>query len=345
MMSKRKIRAVLPNGLEVTIDSDDNPATNDKLNAQFRDLLTSSSSKENDLRDFLINTFSTVFECSDPTVKPVIFDGPNEVGVDFAFKMKGENSFVGVHLKSNRVLNMHLKSDLVARAKSFKKHLPMAKVMYLIAGNELIEPKVNLGDLQQNFEFKTFSWAKLFLNLKERKKVNESQVVVLFHIVDFSRKIIRELIRDPGVLSGIDDRKFEELIATLLYDIGLEDVKITENSAESRDIEITFTNPSTGNREIYFIECKHWVSGNTINASWVVKLQDVVNRENARGGILLSSSGFGPKLVEQKVSFEKSRIYLRDGHDISNWLSIWERRYGSLIFEPISPIDILGISA
>src|SRR5262249_5832669 len=141
--------------------------------------------------------------------------------------------------------------------------------------------------------------------------------------------LLEQLLRNPKLLEAIDDRKFEEIVATLLFDIGLEDVHITETGGDGgRDIIATHVSPNTRQPEIYFIECKHWVSGRRITARWAFKLASVVKDSNATAGLLLSSSGFGPKLIEQEASFERSGIHLRDAQDISKWLSIWERRYG-----------------
>src|SRR2546426_2080806 len=50
---------------------------------------------------------------------------------------------------------------------------------------------------------------------------------------------LRRLAANPGLLRAIDDRKFEELVATLLSDLGLQDVELTPPRKDGRSEEHT----------------------------------------------------------------------------------------------------------
>jgi hypothetical protein len=168
--------------------------------------------------------------------------------------------------------------------------------------------------------------------------------VVLIEVMRGSRRLLQAIVSNPSVLAGIDDRKLEELIATLLFDLGLHDAQLTPPRHDGGcDIVLEHLEPVTGQRQRYLVECKHWVSGNKVTMRWAVSLLQVSGQENAAGAILLSSSGFGPKLLEQQTTFSQQGLFLKNQIDLLRWIRIWERQYGSVLMEPVDPKKVLAL--
>lgn len=344
----RKLKAILPTGDEVAIDIHNEPTSVSEepikeKHELLKSLLNFESTKETHLHDFLANSLPVIFEDADVSHAPVPLNQTQYHGVDLVFRRKNSLGIAGVELKHHRMKQSIKKEQVERQLNSFIQKYPNAEVLYLIGSEQYLSSTKELDNISDKIYVKPLSWEGICKSLEVKENDYPEATVILVDVANFSRNLIKRLLMKPSLITDIDDRKFEEVIATLLFDIGLEDVQITENSAKSRDIIVTHRNPITKNKEVYFIECKHWVSGRTIKASWAIKLERVVKEEEATAGILLSSSGFGPKLIEQTVTFEKNGIYLRKNQDITKWLQIWERRYGSVIVEPVSPRDILGI--
>ena len=190
-----------------------------------------------------------------------------------------------------------------------------------------------------------FGWPSLTETLRHSR--NEDPVgyeVHLLTIVRASRQILQCIARDPALLSGVDDRRFEELVATVLFDLGFDDVELTPPRQDGGiDIIVRHQSPRTGLVETYLFECKHWTSGHLVTARWAFSLLDVVRSMDAKAGILVSSAGFGPKLLEAEATFRKKGVFLKDGVAFSRWVGAWERRYGQLLMTTLDPLCVLGL--
>lgn len=131
--------------------------------------------------------------------------------------------------------------------------------------------------------------------------------------------------------------KFSEIeVHEYLYSRGLE--ALTEDEPVETEVFPSGThNDSNGNNSRFLIECKHWVSGKKVTMRWALHLMSVRRNEKADGAILLSSSGFGPRLLDHEVTLAADKLYLRGTRQLFRWIKLWERQYGSIITEPAPP--------
>jgi hypothetical protein len=233
-----------------------------------------------------------------------------------------------------------LKSDLKQVREFIDRRPPPTRVeiAYVIAGRRSqIERFSPQDQFAGDVPVVVLSWDDVVDRLIENTPSHPPLQIVLAETVALSRRLLRALARDPSLLRGIDDRKFEELVATLLFDLGAQHVELTPaRQDEGRNIIVTHMDLS-GTRRTYLIECKHWVSGEKVTARWAISLLDIVQDERATGGILVSSSGFGPRLLEQEATFLERGLRLRDSQALNRWISIWQRQYGSVLIEPVDP--------
>jgi hypothetical protein len=138
--------------------------------------------------------------------------------------------------------------------------------------------------------------------------------------------------------------RFEELVATLLHDLGFEEVELTPPRKDGGiDVIAIHWNSITNQREVYLFECKHWISGKMVHMKIATRLQEVVKSRKAAGGVLLAPGGFGPKLVEQEVQLRQERIHLKGKGEFLQWVEMWERTYGALLLTKVDPLKIVGL--
>ena len=190
------------------------------------------------------------------------------------------------------------------------------------------------------------TWADVAARLTvttESEHDNSVYTIILVEIATGARRLLRALAAHPELLSGVNDLRFEELVATLLFDLGFEEVELTPARADQgRDVIVTRRNPANGIREVYLFECKHWVSEKKVHTKIAAKLLDVLERDDATGAILLSSSGFGPRLLEQEAAYTRKGLRLRTEQHLRSWVSAWERYYGSVLISPLDPFELMG---
>jgi len=220
------------------------------------------------------------------------------------------------------------------------------KVAYVIAGRRSAMTAVGREHVRQSatsVPVQVWTWDDVAERLRGTGNPEPDYEIVLIEVVELSRRLLRALVKAPALLAGIDDRKFEELVATLLFDLGLQDVELTPARKDGgRDIIARYDDPATDRRYTYLVECKHWVSGNKVTLRWALSLLDIAKRDSASGVVLLSSSGFGPKLLEQEASLNAKGLKLRDSQDLHRWIDLWERQYGSVLLQPVDPLAVFA---
>jgi transcriptional regulator with XRE-family HTH domain len=142
-------------------------------------------------------------------------------------------------------------------------------------------------------------------------------------LIEVSSELIKQLAASPRQLYSLPPRKFEELIAELLHDMG-SDVQLTPQSKDGgRDVLASMTTPL--GKLLVIVECKRYAEHRKIGAAIVERFLWTVDRKDrASLGILATTSSFthDARLLE---SSNKWRLGLRDYHQLVEWLS----RYGT----------------
>jgi hypothetical protein len=161
-------------------------------------------------------------------------------------------------------------------------------------------------------------------------------------VVSAMRTACRQILRALAVRPVVDHRRFEEVVATLLADIGFDVVELTPNGRDGgKDIILRHRNLATNEDELSLVECKHWTNGRRVSVDLVATLQDVCKRETATAGVMVASSGFTPALLELRSEFALNGIYLRAGDDLTGMIRTWERTFGSPETYAVDPRHIL----
>ncbi len=353
MAESRKFKAVLANGKAVTIsesgDSATGPAALASAPGQLSEMLASEATTKTDLLRFVHSVLAAIIPSCDPS-KPIEESSimNSTMGVDFVYHRRGAANLGVAQVKSARLTHQEFAKAVVEQSRHLVETISYAhsklSEAYIVAGRRE-EPALNLGeDAEHVLEvINWLTWDDVvdLLVVQGEDQALEVLTVVVAEIVDSCRRLLRLLIERFDRLSAIDHRRFEELVATLLHDVGFSSIELTPAGPDGgRDIIAEHRSQNTGNRETYLIECKHWLSGKKVHIRYAVSLLDVVRAESANGGVLLSSAGFGPRLLECEGQLRQRHLYLRDASDLREWLSIWERTYGRPLATPVDPLAL-----
>lgn len=346
----RLFRSTLPNGQKVCISCDqaNSEGSADEIaseGARLTSLLNSQTS-EAALLQFIEDVCPAIFPEAAPNPQVIRAHGSAERGLDLAFVLRDQTGVGAIEIKHPSSHVTQAATSATRQIRSFLAgHLSPSpvKVVYVIAGRGTIAPRAmeTMEKLQDDtgVPIHLWSWDTVAEKLKVpgNKPEGDDITVVLVEVIDFSRRLLRRLVEHPQLLDGIDDRKFEELLATLLSDLGLQDVELTPPRKDGgKDIVATHVN-ADGSRSRFLIECKHWVSGAKVTMRWAIRLLSIKKKEGADAAILLSSSGFGPRLLDQELFLKKDRLFLRGAEHLAKWVQLWERQYGSFVIQPVPP--------
>jgi len=132
-------------------------------------------------------------------------------------------------------------------------------------------------------------------------------------------EIIRQLAQDPEFLFKIDWRKLEEIIAGAYQRDGWSEVILTPRSGDSgRDIIATRTDVGAIR---FYDQVKAFNPGHLVTADDVRAMAGVLYRDqNVSKAIVTTTSRFAPGVFDEWKSFTPTRLELKEGAQLLEWL-------------------------
>jgi len=136
-------------------------------------------------------------------------------------------------------------------------------------------------------------------------------------VLDVSDEIKRYLARYPGHIHHLTPHRFEELIASILRDLGL-DVEITQATRDG-GVDIYAYVRSQVASFLMLVECKKWAPERPIGIDVVQRLYGIQQGTSANKSMVVTTSYFTRPAQEQCRQYYPL-MELRDFEDIKNWL-------------------------
>lgn len=134
---------------------------------------------------------------------------------------------------------------------------------------------------------------------------------------DISEEIKKFFKKYPQKLYDINPRKFEELIASILEDLGFT-VELTKATRDGgRDIIANIRNEVTN--FLAYVECKRYAPDNKIDVGIIRKVQGVHYTRNPNKSIIVTTSFFTKDAIEEAKLVE-NQLDLKDYNGIQEWL-------------------------
>ncbi|MFN6350493.1 MAG: restriction endonuclease [Chitinophagales bacterium] len=136
-------------------------------------------------------------------------------------------------------------------------------------------------------------------------------------ITNIDEEIKNYFKRNPDKLYELSPRKFEELIASILEDLGFE-VELTKATRDGgRDILAYIKNQVTS--FLTYVECKRYKPENKIDVSLVRQILGVHAIHKPAKSIIVTTSYFTKDAQKEAKHFE-NQLELKDFEDIKSWL-------------------------
>lgn len=212
------------------------------------------------------------------------------------------------------------------RLKSVNPEL-LYKYYKLVKGNPLLA-EVATDSIRKGI----LKWDQIFKGLKNFKysgilgvdgKSNDPLMKVpekiIFDTKRANDEIISLLKKNPKLILSMPPRKFEEIIAEILYRLGYE-VKLTAPVWDGGFDIYAAKNESIG-KFLYLVECKRYIPPLNVGVQVVRSLYGVVQQKNANAGIIVTTSFFTSNAKELQKEL-KYQIQLQDYLQIQKWLGI-----------------------
>lgn len=191
-------------------------------------------------------------------------------------------------------------SDDIYRAFEFKVSLLEEEAKLLLKIN--MEALSSVDKIEQ----------KLYEN--DCSPISEPNKLIIADINDELKKFFK---KNPEKLYDLDPRKFEELIASILQDLGF-DIELTKATRDGgRDIIASIRTKLT--TFLTYVECKRYGPEKKISAGLVREVIGVHSIHKPAKSIIVTTSFFTKDAIKEAKTFE-NQLSLKDYNDIKQWL-------------------------
>ncbi|UTW62865.1 restriction endonuclease [bacterium SCSIO 12741] len=151
----------------------------------------------------------------------------------------------------------------------------------------------------------------------QEEEIEEEELI---QVVDNTKNLIKSIYEDHNLLQVIEPRKFEEIIAELLYSKGFE-VNLTKQTKDG-GYDILAIQQIGGFPIKFLVECKRYKKN--IGIDIIRSFCDVIRHEQANKGIIFTTSYFS-KDSQKRKSEMGTILDLQNREDIIDWIIDYHR--------------------
>jgi restriction system protein len=123
---------------------------------------------------------------------------------------------------------------------------------------------------------------------------------------ELSRKFIELILENPRYLDEIEWREMERLLAEVFEGLGF-DVRLTPGSKDGGK-DIILTCHVEAQAHSYYVEVKHWRSGQRVGAGAISDFLNVIVNEEVNGGLYLSTYGYCSNAIESLTEVQRQTL-------------------------------------
>ncbi|BAL97905.1 restriction endonuclease [Rubrivivax gelatinosus] len=123
---------------------------------------------------------------------------------------------------------------------------------------------------------------------------------------ELSRKLISLIVRNPRYLDEIEWREMERLLTEVFEGLGFE-ARLTPGSKDGGK-DIVLTCQVASKTHTYYVEVKHWRSGQRVGAGAISEFLNVIVNEQISGGLYLSTYGFCSNAIESLTEVQRQTL-------------------------------------
>ncbi len=185
-------------------------------------------------------------------------------------------------------------------------------------------------DLEISLDSSNLAFERLSLKIDELEKngilENEIYNSDIFDknsitvITDIDIEVKKYFKKYPNKLYEIEPRRFEDLIASIMKDMGF-DIELTKATRDGgRDIIASIKNSVTD--MLCYIECKRYAPENKIGVGIVRKVVGVHTLRKPTKSIIVTTSFFTKDAIEEAKIIE-NQIDLKNFNNLKDWLEMY----------------------
>lgn len=155
-----------------------------------------------------------------------------------------------------------------------------------------------------------------YLLLEEPEELTDdhSSIIVQTNRI---KEVISEIYSNNEILFKIEPRRFEEVIAELLYHQGFQ-VELTKQTRDA-GFDILAVKDLHGFPLKFLVECKRFASNRPVGIEIIRSFCDVIKEQKANKGLIVTTSYFSQPAVARQ-NLEGNVLDFRDRLDLMDWV-------------------------
>lgn len=145
--------------------------------------------------------------------------------------------------------------------------------------------------------------------------VDSNESTILF--TDINTELKQYFNEHPERLYDLSPRKFEELIASILEDLGF-DVELTQATRDGGSDIIAYIRNAVC-EYLTLVECKKYAADHKVGVGVIREVSGVHHLKRASKSLIVTTSFFSKDAIKEAQAIEH-QLQLKDYEDIKNWL-------------------------
>lgn len=164
-------------------------------------------------------------------------------------------------------------------------------------------------------------------DLNDKFEIPESEIITSIRpsIISANDYVIAKLRKQPESIFSLEPRKFEELLAELLTDMGW-DVELTKATRDGGKDILAYLDTDLG-KILCLVEAKRYRSDRTVGVDLVRNLFGTLCDHQANSAMLITTSSFSQDAIQFQQR-HKYQLNLRDYGDVVKWIQNYKNRAG-----------------
>lgn len=156
-------------------------------------------------------------------------------------------------------------------------------------------------------------------DLNEKFEISEPEIITSIRpsIISANDYVIEKLRNQPDSIFSLEPRKFEELLAELLTDMGWE-IELTKATRDGGKDMLAYLDTDLG-RILCLVEAKRYSKNHTVGVGLVRNLYGTLCDYQANSAMLITTSSFSAdaRKFQQRHEYQ---LKLRDYGDVVQWI-------------------------
>ena len=261
----------------------------------------------------------------------------DQEGVDCFFRteLEGKKQLIGVEVRSN---TKPVPAFVVEKAFELKSTGHIDRVMVVASGGFtegaiFHADAIGLGNVDLVDPNGLRNWIKKSNADPEEEVLPRHELIIKTAM----EALAKEIAENPSALWAQEWRDLERILHVAFKGVGVKSVLTRSTKDGGFDLELTFDH--NGVEEVYLVEVKHWVDKKPGTAE-LQKLIRVTTEREAKGGLLLSTSGFTQNICSGIAECEKP-MRMGDSQKIIGICRTYARISSAFWTRLPNPYDIL----